>query len=245
MDSNEENQQFLTPKIPNDTLEEKHDESFDSEGYPPPPLPQIPPPEDDTVEEIHILEKIKEVEPIELLTKPTIPKNSEELMIDATDEEIRLKDPTTTEFEIPDLPKPTTEGPSLESQLPRKPPADLSSPERLSSLLYGYNSGLSPLYWQTRKLSPDENKENTKLNNYQFDDPIQTTLIQPLINESSYNSIVGPNYHREERTTFQKEIFTKPSLNVEFDRSSKRLARYGPIYADAPLSYSSAFDTKG
>uniref|UniRef100_A0A7E4WB01 MYND-type domain-containing protein n=1 Tax=Panagrellus redivivus TaxID=6233 RepID=A0A7E4WB01_PANRE len=115
----------------------------------------------------------------------------------------------------------------------KKPPGDISSPERLSSLLYGYNAGgLAPLSWQTRSKdgSPDGDKENAAsgarfVTGYSFG-PAGTT--QP------------PLYSVEERTTFRKELYGNP-LDVDLERSSKRLARYGPTYADAPLSYAGTY----
>ncbi|KAE9549798.1 hypothetical protein FO519_006992 [Halicephalobus sp. NKZ332] len=255
MDKKEEEdiQKLLTPKAA--ASEDKHDESFDSEGLPPPPLPHEPPPLDTSgVEAVpEILQKVQEVETIELVNKPKIPEPKEkEEEKDAsktpevkTPDSMNLESPKEPEFETPRIPdslKPLESSSELESH--RKPPPDLSSPERLSSLLYGYNGGLSPLYWQTRKLSPDEgNKENTTRSLYTFGDPVRSTLARP-IGESSYNSVTAPNYSREERTSYQREVFGKP-FDVDFDRSSRRLARYGPTYSDAPLSYSTAFDIRG
>ena len=250
----EENvQTLLTPGAA--VSEDKHDESFDSEGLPPPPPPQAPPPVETPGEEAvpELLHKVQEVETIELVNKPKLPEDKKEEEKDVSEtlgDEVKLEDspsaepPKETEIQTPKIPdslKPLESGHSEDT---RKPPPDLSSPERLSSLLYGYNGGLSPLYWQTRKLSPDEaNKENATRSLYTFGDPVRSTLTRPVI-ESGYSNVAAPNYSREERTSYQREVFGKP-FDVDFDRSSRRLARYGPTYTDAPLSYSTAFDVKG
>lgn len=249
----EDVQNLLTPGAA--ASEGKHDESFDSEGLPPPPPPQAPPPVETPGEEAlpELLHKVQEVETIELVNKPIIPepkKEEEKEVPDNLGDEVKLEDSPApeplkeTESQTPKVPdslKPLESGQADDS---RKPPPDLSSPERLSSLLYGYNGGLSPLYWQTRRLSPDEaNKENATRSLYTFGDPVRSTLSRPII-ESSYSTTTGPNYSREERTSYQREVFGKP-VDVDFDRSSRRLARYGPTYTDAPLSYSTAFDAKG
>ena len=246
-------------------MKDKLDDSFDEDNLPPPPLPSVPPPplnestgsSDGPPPPPEVLQKQAEIETHEVVTKPdeTLKESNkpepEEIVIDATEddqtkeaaEKKKAEQQKPEEIKEPERPKTIADSKS-------KPSGDLSSPERLSSLLYGYDSGgLTPLGWQYRKTtSPDDaNKENatktTTSTTYKFGDPVSSILSRPLLTDSSYYSST-PMYTVEERTTIKRETFGNP-YDVDLERSSRRLARYGQTYADAPLSYMSSADAKG